>query len=225
MNYVEENYDEIKEKGIALKNAYQGVGSNPPILYNGLVYKPFTTKVRKKEKLILQLEKLNLEYLAKIRGIFTYKGKVQGYMYQYVQGKLLRDWLEKDMPFDIRQKLIEELVLTDETLISNGLNYFDYHTANMLVRDDIKLIDIDSITKINIYNRLCTKRFLFDLIISIYANYDITFNQDNVPYLGIMSDFLDINCYDELNFNEILNALFKKSNGEDRVLRERIKNF
>ncbi len=223
MEYIEKSYEDIAKLGARLGNPYQDMGSRPPILYNGLVCKPFLKNRKKKEKLILKLDKLNLNYLINIRGILKINGKAEAFLYEYERGALLKKYLEQEEPYKERWKLIEEIFLTDEALVKEGLTYFDYHTANLIVNKDIKFLDIDSIIKITRFNRVKIKRFLLELIVSIYINFDLTFNWDNTHYLGVLSEFLDINCYDELDMLKIINALYNKHMGEDIELRERIK--
>ena len=158
---------------------------------------------KKKEELILKLDKLNLKYLINIKGMLRVQNRTEAYLYQYEKGELLKKYLERDEPFLERWKLIEEIFLTDKALVREGLTYFDYHSANLVVNQDIKFLDIDSIIKITRFNRNKIKRFLLELIVSIYINFDLTFNWDNTHYLGILSEFLDINCYDELDMLKI----------------------
>ncbi len=215
----------VAKLGVGLFNPYQDEGLKPPILYKGNVYKPFLKGLKKKEKLILKLDKLNLDYLLNIKGMLKVNGQVEAYFYKYEEGKLLKKYLEDDEPFIERWKLIEEIFLTDKALVKEGLTYFDYHTANLVVNQDIKFLDIDSIIKLTSFNRERIKRYLLELIISIYINYDLTFNVDNTVYLGILSDFLNINCYEEIDIEKIINVLFNKNQGEDKYLKERIKTF
>ena len=70
MKYFEMSYDMVAKLGVGLFNPYQDEGLKPPILYKGNVYKPFLKGLKKKEKLILKLDKLNLYYLLNIKEIF-----------------------------------------------------------------------------------------------------------------------------------------------------------
>lgn len=219
------SYDKIAKLGVSLSNPYQDISYKPPILYQGIVYKPFLKSLKKKEELILKLDKLNLKYLINIKGMLRVQNRTEAYLYQYEKGELLKKYLERDEPFLERWKLIEEIFLTDKALVREGLTYFDYHSANLVVNQDIKFLDIDSIIKITRFNRNKIKRFLLELIVSIYINFDLTFNWDNTHYLGILSEFLDINCYDEVDIEKIINALYVKNKGEDKYLRERIRTF
>lgn len=72
MEYIDIDLKTILEKGKRLgsKSSNKNADLSAPILYDGLVYKFFLQSPTRKEKLILQLEKLHLKYLSEIQGLF-----------------------------------------------------------------------------------------------------------------------------------------------------------
>lgn len=227
MEYINVDYQALQERGKVLSNPYQEqkIITASPILLDGYVYKPFVTGVKKKEKMIELLKKLNWDYLARIIGLYH---DHKGYVYQFSNKPLLKDALTKYIEVDRRLKYIDQILRTDEFLVSNGVTFFDYHSANILVGKSICLLDEDSIKAVNSENRRRIKEYLLELMLSIFINYDLTFNGDNSCYLELVASFFDdytiLDSYD-LQLRQIFDKMLNKSSGEIEELRGDILSF
>ncbi|MCM1052829.1 MAG: hypothetical protein NC483_02490 [Ruminococcus sp.] len=224
MTYIDVDYNELHERGKILGNPYQE-GKDihmAPILLDGYVYKPFLNGAKKKEKLIELLKKLNWEYLASIIGIYH---DHRGYVYEYNANNLLKDALKSYVEFDRRLEYMDQILRTDEFLVDKGLTFFDYHSANILVGKSICLLDEDSIISANSNNRRRIKEYLLELMISIFINYDLTFNGDNSCYYGLLVKFFNdptlVDRYD-IDLRNLFDKMTKKTSGEIEELKEEI---
>lgn len=226
MEYQTVDYETLLMYGKKLGNKYQEKDNdcNSPILYDGLVYKFFLQLPTRKEKLILQLEKLHLKYLSEIRGLFIANGK-KGYDYKYSTSPILTEKLGTDISFSQRLKYIDGLITTREILDQNGLSFFDYHSANFIAGDDIQMLDIDSIKSNKVNNRTVIDRYFLELLLSIFMNFDISFNEDNSNLYAIFYKFFngEINFYsDEFDMDAIFNNLVKMNIGNAEELRSEV---
>ncbi len=226
MEYKEIDYETLLLYGKRLGNKYQEKDDNcnSPILYDGLVYKFFLQSPTIKEKLILQLEKLHLKYLCEIRGLFIANGK-KGYDYIYSPSPILADKLRTDISFEQRLRYINGLITTRKVLDQNGLSFLDYHSANFLAGDDIQMVDIDSIESNKANNRTVIDRYFLELLISIFMNFDITFNEDNSNLYALFYRFSNgaINLYsDDFDIETIFNNLAKMNMEDADELRSEV---
>lgn len=220
MEYIDIDLKTILEKGKRLgsKSSNKNADLSAPILYDGLVYKFFLQSPTRKEKLILQLEKLHLKYLSKIQGLFRTTER-RGFIYQYSTSPLLAEKLGTNISFQDRLKYISGLIATRNILDQNGLLYFDYHSENFLAGKDIEVIDIDNIISNRISNRVAIDRYFIELLLSIFMNFDISINGDNSYLYDLFYKYFDgnINLYgDEFDMDSILN-IFAKMNEEDAL--------
>jgi len=227
MEYMDVDFERILVQGKRLGNSYQTgkIDCNSPVLCDDLVYKFFLQSPTKKERLILQLEKLHLRYLSKIRGLFMANGK-KGYIYEYSISPLLADKLRSSISFQDRLRYIEELIKTRSILDQNGLTYFDYHSANILAGNDIEMIDVDSIKSNRINNRVAIDRYFIELLVSIFMNFDITFNDDNSYLYDLFYRFFNgsINMFDnEFDMDTIYDTFLKMNIGDALELQSEVK--
>lgn len=226
MIYKDYSYEELVILGTILKSPYiaEHRSIKHPILFDGNVYKFFPRKNKNCEKILLLLEKLELKYLSKINGFIGSNDRCGGYFYQYDASPLLKDELE-NISQNQRLIFIMELIYTHHFLKERGLIYFDYHTANVLVNTSIRLIDVDSIVPKYQVRELEIDYYLFELLISIYLKYDLTFNKDNSNLYSLFASFFEmpeIIRGENLNFLELFDAMVKK-NHDFKNLREDVK--
>ncbi len=224
MTYIDVDYEELERRGKLLSNPYQQGKdlSGAPILLDGYVYKPFLKSAKKKEKMIELLKELNWQYLSHIIGIYN---DHRGYIYKYNPNNLLKDALKSYIEMDKRLTYLDQILKTDEFLVSNGITFFDYHAANVLIGESICLLDEDSIIKANNNNRQRIKKYLLELMVSIFINYDLTFNGDNCCYYELLAKFFNdpslIDGYD-LDLRNIFDKMLQKTSSEVDELQDSI---
>lgn len=223
MEYVDVDYDKLSTFGTKLSNSYQEKKDfkTAPILYDGLVYKFLWKGIKKKEQILLQLKQLELEYLVKLRNFFNARGNI-GYIYEYDKSPLLSDVLKSSISLDKRFKYIQGLLTTHNILAREGLVYFDYHSANVLAGPNIRLLDIESIIRTTINNIVAIKRYLLELMISIFINKDLTFNADNSYLYELFAKFFDE--YDaffgiDFSLDKFFEKILAKTSGDAEELR------
>ncbi len=178
------------------------------------VYKLLLRGAKKKEKILLKAMSLELKYLTRIRDFITRNGKVYGYTYDYDQNPLLREALLGEISIQQRLKYIEEILTTNNALRDSNLTFYDWHSQNVLAGEHVKLIDIDDIRNSTPSINSNADYYLFDLLVSIFINTDLTFNDDNSYLYNLLSSYFNessILDHDTPNFDRIYNAMTSSS--------------
>lgn len=222
-------YEDLQDCGTILRSPFPhpSEGYLYPILFDGNVYKFFNSEEKDLAKILLMLEKLKLRYLSIIKGFIKENGSIKGYVYEYDDSPLLKDVLWA-LPQKRRFTYILQIILTDKALKKNGLTYFDWHTANILAGGSIRLIDIDSIKPRDILSESDISYYLFELLISIYIKYDITFNKDNSDLYGLFSLYFDMPellIREEIDFRKLFARMLKRDSSYEELredVRQRI---
>lgn len=151
------------------------------LVSNGEVYKIIAGSLRKSKQPIMEfLHDTNHDLPIDLHDLFYENDKFFGYSMEfYEEYATLNEVLKQDIPLSERKAISLELVKLYEKLLSLKIVYFDWHSKNLLFKDCLKLLDIDSgkLTT-NVTYDAKSRRFLLMLCLSILHGIDFDFDSD-----------------------------------------------
>lgn len=175
-----ENIEDIK-KGVKI---YQSLSNKTEIyLYNNILYKLFNdhSQIESRERILNILHKNPIKECPKIYSLL-YEGDLKGYGMEYLKKyKTLRK--TKNINCDLKKEYCHKIIKIYEYFKKLGFIYYDFHTLNVLVnKNDLKLIDIDSVLMYSNEKDITGKKYLNELVLSIlydciFFDYQIYFDK------------------------------------------------
>lgn len=171
----------IKNEGILL-NAYlnQRIESKESELF---VYQNDLAKILKpqfrqdREENTLWFYEKRKEFPITIKYPLYEKNEFYGYMMDFCKDYItLYDLLWSHVSLQERKRIARLLVSLSEKLFSYQKCFFDWHSHNFLVKEDMKFLDFDTCTRIVKDNLYLDRRNLFELVLSVLIGIDLDFD-------------------------------------------------
>lgn len=205
------------------------------ILKDGILYKFIQTKLAQKMKTIHLIVQSNMNIPLDLDKYILnpLSNQEVGYsMKFYDDYMLISDYLKREYPYIERQNLAKELVILYEYFLSYKLLYLDWHSKNSMIKDHLKILDIDSALLVDdissdfrIYEK-SAKISLSILCFSLLLNIDF-FDQSVNSYFIVeyisqkffqQSSFLDM---DTISSDELIKRILDYS-PEEAVKQKRL---
>lgn len=148
---------------------------------NGELYKIIKGNLRKSKCFVMELlHDVQHDLPVDIHDLFYENQKFFGYSMEFYQDyTTLYEVLKQDISLQDRKAICLELIKIYEKLLQFHIVYYDWHSKNLLFKDGLKLLDIDSgkNTQDGTYDAK-SRRYLFMLCLSILIGKDLDFDFD-----------------------------------------------
>lgn len=207
-------------RGIELSEYYNRELQNNEselIVINETLYKIIETNLRKQKTEIMEFLHDNptglpidiIDILYENKKFFAYTMKLyKGYEELY-------HFIKSNASIEERKKLALELVKIYEIMYNLKIIYFDWHSKNLMFKNDLKLLDIDSAKRSNnVYYDAVSRRNLLNLCLSVIIGIDLDFDYDRSAgeKLDILNKIIAEN--EELEFSKIMPLAFDNIKSE-----------
>lgn len=108
------------------------------------------------------------------------KEKFFGYVMKlYDDYEELYTFLKSNASLNDRKKIALEIVKIYENMLKLKIVYFDWHSKNLMIKNDLKLLDIDSAKRnANVVYDALSRRNMLNLCISLILGVDLDFDYD-----------------------------------------------
>ena len=203
MSRIDCSIDEIKKNGILLED-YLGkrLDNKESKLY---VYNENLTKILNmclrynRTQIIEWFHSNKKEFPIALNDTLYEFGNLFGYsMKLYKNSNTLYDFLSSDVDLHERKMVALRLVKLYEKLLKNKIYFYDWHSKNFLLEDDIVFLDFDSceVSRFLSTDKLY-RRYLMELCLSILTGIDLDFdlNTSKFEAIKLFRDLID--CKDK----------------------------
>lgn len=177
-------------------NCHLQNGEAELFLVNNEVYKIFESYLAtRKQKLMEFLHDNNLDLPISINNLFYENNEFIGYSMEFYKNyNTLYDVLKSNISLKERCDIALELVNIYEKLINNKIVYYDFHSKNILLNKDIKLLDVDSsYYKVDKNYDIQARRNLLLLIITILTGVDFNFDYEELDKTQVLNTIIGNN--------------------------------
>lgn len=175
---------EIENNGILLDD-YLGKSldnkESELYLYKGYLSKILKKRLREERTQIIEWFHLKKdEFPITLRDTLYEDNLLFGYRMQYYEESItLYDFLSSNADLNTRKNVALQLVKLYEKLLENKIYFYDWHSKNFLLENDIKFLDFDSCeTNKTLSLDRKYRRYLLELCLSILIGVDLDFDLD-----------------------------------------------
>ncbi len=151
------------------------------IVKDGMLYKIILCDAYKRERVMLDIDNHKKELPISLKDLLYDNNNFYGYSMTLLEGYItINKLLKSDIDLKLRKSICLEILKISEKLESWKLLYFDWHSNNLMYKDDLQLLDIDSaIYTKSTRNIALARRYLLELCISIIIGLDFDFDFDS----------------------------------------------
>ena len=177
---ISKNY--LKDNGILL-NDYNNKEIHSTeselIVIDKILYKLIHGEyIHKKQAIIEFFHDLDCDLPITLIDLLYDNNKLYGYSMNLLDDYVtLYEVLNSDISLLERKKIALEMIKIYEKLLDLKVVYFDWHSKNLMFRNDLKLLDIDSaINTKSVHYDIIARRSLFSLCLEVLIGVDIDFD-------------------------------------------------
>jgi len=164
--------------------------------------------IHKKQAIIEFFHNLSINLPITLVDLLYENNKLYGYTMNLLDDYItLYDVLNSDIGLVERKKIALEMLKIYEKLLELKVVYFDWHSKNLMYKNDLKLLDIDSavITKSLQYD-IIARRSLFSLCLEILIGVDIDFDYTSLEVDELLEKISD---NEEVSLSKIIPLSFE----------------